>query len=420
MLEFVIAGFLFSQTISVPAAESRPLTLQTLVQPSTIFFKDDQVIRFAVHGYLMFQTLDELFAHIDREAGRWKFSSSGERETFAADLLRRGMTSRLISMQYEKPLEILLTHTRQELSDALAQVRTATAPFIFKGKHWQLNPATYQANFLQIQDHWKSSLNCWSAAPFIPARVLSNWFIIDEGITLFGACYDSTEHFWQAVKYHPEVRISDLLKLLETFDRMPWSLWLQKVTGSQEMYLRHTYALEFLRNKLDPRQQQWFRRELSRELAFGNASVRQIQQREDSRSGGIRFSALQEKILWGDLADTFHLLYCFTGPEIGPSKIESMQQLRKILVQYHFDGIYLESYVMGKIGFISPEFRQLMLEIWKVKYLKMTRFGEVIRSTRGIYLDHFLNDGDSPDIPIPIYVGFLNQIREMALQQQKS
>ena len=30
-------------------------------------------------------------------------------------------------------------------------------------------------------------------------------------------------------------------------------------------------------------------------------------------------------------------------------------------------------------------------------------------------LDHFLNDGDSPDIPIPVYVGYLNEIRELAL-----
>ena len=61
----------------------------------------------------------------------------------------------------------------------------------------------------------------------------------------------------------------------------------------------------------------------------------------------------------------------------------------------------------------------MMLEIWKVKYLEIQRFGEVICSTKGVYLDHFLNDGDSPDIPIPIYIGFLNQIREMALQQKR-
>jgi hypothetical protein len=71
------------------------------------------------------------------------------------------------------------------------------------------------------------------------------------------------------------------------------------------------------------------------------------------------------------------------------------------------------------MGFISEEFRSLMLEIWRVKYLKMTRFGDVIRSIPDqIRLEHFLNDGDSPDIPIPVYVGYLNKIREMARGQR--
>ena len=67
------------------------------------------------------------------------------------------------------------------------------------------------------------------------------------------------------------------------------------------------------------------------------------------------------------------------------------------------------------MGFISEEFCGLMLEIWKVKFLQTPRFREVIRSIPlEIRLEHFLNDGDSPDIPIPIYVGYLNQIRELA------
>jgi hypothetical protein len=49
----------------------------------------------------------------------------------------------------------------------------------------------------------------------------------------------------------------------------------------------------------------------------------------------------------------------------------------------------------------------------------MPRFGEVIRSIpTEIRLEHFLNDGDSPDIPIPIYVGYLNQIRDLARAQR--
>lgn len=49
--------------------------------------------------------------------------------------------------------------------------------------------------------------------------------------------------------------------------------------------------------------------------------------------------------------------------------------------------------------------------------LQMPRFREVIsRIPTEIRLEHFLNDGDSPDIPIPICVGYLNQIRDLARQ----
>ena len=51
----------------------------------------------------------------------------------------------------------------------------------------------------------------------------------------------------------------------------------------------------------------------------------------------------------------------------------------------------------------------------KVKHLQMPRFRDLISSIPiEIRLEHFLNDGDSPDIPIPIYVGYLNQIRDLA------
>jgi hypothetical protein len=70
------------------------------------------------------------------------------------------------------------------------------------------------------------------------------------------------------------------------------------------------------------------------------------------------------------------------------------------------------------MAFISEDFRSLMLEIWRVKYLKMKRFREVISAIpMEIRLAHFLNDGDSPDIPIPIYVEYLNRIRELARAQ---
>ena len=130
----------------------------------------------------------------------------------------------------------------------------------------------------------------------------------------------------------------------------------------------------------------------------GAEGAREARQR---RGRKFRFTALQEKILWGDLADTFHLLWFFDR-----AAVPGLGRLR-------FDGVYLGE---RRMDFISPEFRALMLEIWRVKFLQMPRFGEVIRSIpRSVKLDHFLNDGDSPDIPIPVYVGYLNEIRELAL-----
>jgi len=116
-------------------------------------------------------------------------------------------------------------------------------------------------------------------------------------------------------------------------------------------------------------------------------------------------------------ADVFHLIYFFCHLEPDRFRRPEMQPLLEALGRFHFDAVYLAGYGTGRMDFISPEFQQLMLEIWKVKFLEIKRFAEVIRSTRGVRLEHFLNDGDSPDIPIPVYVRFLNQIREMAFQE---
>jgi hypothetical protein len=90
---------------------------------------------------------------------------------------------------------------------------------------------------------------------------------------------------------------------------------------------------------------------------------------------------------------------------------------RKILETRHFDGIYLGA---RRMGFISAEFRAVMLDVWKVKYLQTPRFGEVIRSIpRETRLEHFLNDGDSPDIPLTVYIRYLNEIRDLARTQRR-
>jgi len=108
------------------------------------------------------------------------------------------------------------------------------------------------------------------------------------------------------------------------------------------------------------------------------------------------------------LADVLHLVYLLS--------LEN-DPLRANLAAAHFDGIYLGE---RKLGFISEEFRSQMLEIWKVKFLQMPRFREVISGIPPeVRLEHFLNDGDSPDIPIPVYVGYLNQLREMARAEDR-
>jgi predicted NAD-dependent protein-ADP-ribosyltransferase YbiA (DUF1768 family) len=287
----------------------------------------------------------------------------------------------------ERPLETLITHTSQELRDAIARVKEPMPP-------------GYAEAFLAVQEKWKHSLNCWSASPSIPGRVLSNWYPVEEGIELYGATYDSTEHFWQAVKFHPDVTVADLTELLGVLERKDWNTWLARLDGDPKVYLPNAYAVEFLRHNLARERLEWFGSELTRHGLSGSDRARVVQER-----GAVpfRFSAFEEKVLWGDLADVFHLVYAFSLEE---------DPIRKILAARHFDAVYLGD---RRMGFISPEFRSLMLEIWHVKYLKNARLRELISSIpMEIRLEHFLNDGDSPDIPIPVYVEYLNQIRRLA------
>ena len=367
---------------------AQQISLKALVTPSTVIRKDGQPLKFAVHGFIEFNSLSELFLYINSQTGRWQgHISEAEQTSLAKDLLRRGVESRVISMTDERPLEAILTHTHEELQQALADVKEPVPP-------------GYADAFFAVEKKWKHAVNCWSASPVISARVLSNWYPIEEGIRLYGDTYDSTEHFWQAVKYHPEVTIAELSDLLQSFEQKDWTPWLARLDADPKIYLPNTYAVEFLRHNLQTDKLKWFATELTKHGLHGGDRARSAQQRGQTP---FRFSAFEEKVLWGDLADTFHLVYALSLPE---------DPIRRQLAAQHFDAVYFDQ---RRMGFISEEYRSTMLEIWKVKYLQMPRFGEVIRSIPPeIRLEHFLNDGDSPDIPIPIYVGYLNQIREKA------
>jgi hypothetical protein len=367
------------------------LSLQALVTPSTIVLKDGHPVTFALHAFIEFKSMAEVFPYIDSQMVRWKpdgvLAVEGRR-LLARELLRHAIESRVVSMTDEQPLEILLTHTADELRQAIARVKEPVPP-------------GYAEAFLEVQEKWKHSLNCWSASPSIQGRVLSNWYPIEEGIELYGATYDSTEHFWQAVKYHPDVTVAQLIELLAALQQKDWSRWLARLDDDPNVYLPNAYAIEFLRHNLQAGRLQWFRDELGRNGLRPSEHARAAQQRRET---AFRFSAFEEKVLWGDLADVFHLVYYFS---------DSNDPMKGILGERHFDAVCLGE---RKMDFISKEFRSLMLEIWKVKYLQIPRFREVITSIpEEIALSHFLNDGDSPDIPIPIYVQYLNQIREMAV-----
>ena len=377
-------------------ASAQTYSLEQIVTPSTVIVKDGKPVLFAIHGYIEFKSLSEAFLYIESQKRRWEpdeqLTDEG-RQVLAHDLLREAIESRVISMVDERPLEAVITHTAEEMKRAIAEIKEPL-------------PRGYADAFLQVQKKWRHSLNCWSASPSIQGRVLSNWYPIEEGIQLFGVTYDSTEHFWQAVKYHPDVTVAQLTELLDIFGRKDWKPWLADLDKDPAVYLKNAYAIEFLRHNLAPDRLQWFRDQLRGHGLRSTDHPRQIQQRG---TDSFRFTAFEEKTFWGDLADILHLVYFFSP---------STDTIRRELADRHFDAIYFGD---QRLEFISEEFRSLMLEIWKVKFIQMTRFRDVIAAipleTR---LSHFLNDGDSPDIPIPVYVEYLNQIRKMAIEAQHS
>jgi hypothetical protein len=372
---------------------AQDVSLQAMVTPSTVMVKDGHPVLFAIHGFIEFKSLAETFPYIEGQTRRWGDGlDDAARQRLARPLLREAIESRVISMTDERPLEVIFTHTPEELKQALARVKEPV-------------PSGYGEAFLAVQQKWKHSLNCWSASPSIPGRVLSNWYPIAEGIELYGATYDTTEHFWQAVKYHPDVTIAQLTDLLSVLQKKNWSSWLARLDDDPNIYLPNAYAVEFLRHNLAPERLQWFRDQLGIHGLRASEHARQAQQRWETP---FRFTGFEEKVIWGDLADVLHLVYIFSPAD---------DPIRPTLAEHHFDAVYLGD---RRMGFISPEFRALMLEIWRVKYLQMPRFREVIASIpKEIRLEHFLNDGDSPDIPIPVYVEYLNQIRELALKKNQ-
>jgi hypothetical protein len=262
---WIMRTALVGVTLMAAPLPAQELSLQSLVTPSTIVVKDGRPVVFAIHGFIEFKSLAEVFLYIESHTQRWKHASAGfDTGRLSRELLRRGIESRIVSMVDERPLQVLVTHTGQELQQAIAHVQEPVPP-------------GYAEEFLAVQSKWKHSLNCWSASPSISGRALSNWYPIEEGIQLYGATYDSTEHFWQAVKYHPDVTVADLTDLLGVLQEKDWGPWLARLDADPKIYLPNAYAVEFLRHNLIPDNRapndlnlnvgrlQWFRTEIGRQ-----------------------------------------------------------------------------------------------------------------------------------------------------------
>src|SRR5215475_1884699 len=102
---------------------AQQLSLQKLVTPSTVIFKEGRPVPFAIHAFIEFKSLNDALPYIESQTQRWKNSGKLDataRQRLGRQLLREAIESRVISMTDERPLEVLITHTTQELKDAIA------------------------------------------------------------------------------------------------------------------------------------------------------------------------------------------------------------------------------------------------------------------------------------------------------------
>src|ERR1700757_3347595 len=230
-----VLAMLFLSVGPTSSLRGQELSLQEVVTPSTVIVKNGEPVKFAIHGFIEFTSLAEVFPYIDAQMQRWNGKlSEAEKHQLANQLLREGIESRVVSMADERPLQALVTHTSAELRVAISKVKEPLPP-------------GYAEAVLAVQGKWKHSLNCWSASPVIAGRVLSNWYPIEEGIRLHGAVYDSTEHFWQAVKYHPDTTTAGITELIASLEGRDWGTWPKRLDDDPKIYLPKAYAVEFLR-----------------------------------------------------------------------------------------------------------------------------------------------------------------------------
>src|SRR5258707_6920018 len=127
---WIVGMALITMTLRV-SVRAEQVSLQAIVTPSTTILKDGRVITFAVHGFIEFKSLAELFPYIESQTRRWQANGGldhrGQRR-LAREVLRGGIESRVVSMSDERPLEALITHTSEQLRQLLSYVKEPVPP----------------------------------------------------------------------------------------------------------------------------------------------------------------------------------------------------------------------------------------------------------------------------------------------------
>lgn len=130
--------------------------------PSTVIFKDGHPVTYSIHAFIEFKSLHDTFPYIESQSQRWRGSAildAAPGQRLGRQLLHEAIESRVVSMRDERPLELLVTHTTQKGKLALAMTNE---PF----------STGYEEGFLNVQEKWKRTLNCWSIPDHSGPRTL--------------------------------------------------------------------------------------------------------------------------------------------------------------------------------------------------------------------------------------------------------
>ena len=112
-----ISGVIFLIAMMAVSLPAQPLTLKSVVTPSTVIVKDGKPVTFAIHGFIEFKSLAEAFGYIEAQTKRWNGPGMAvDTHRLAQELLREAVESRVVSMVDERPLEALVTHTSERVA----------------------------------------------------------------------------------------------------------------------------------------------------------------------------------------------------------------------------------------------------------------------------------------------------------------